>query len=294
MMKVFVSGASGLVGSNVLKHFQQQQINVVGSYFSYATEGCVYYNTLQPNHSDNFDITSFAPNVIVHCGAMTHVDACETEPQESYDKTVQSTKNLLEIAKHCNAKLVYIGTDYVFDGSAGPYLETDAVHPLSTYAAHKLEAEQLVQQHSSANLVLRITNVYGDEQRNKNFIARIIQQAQAHQPLTLKLPYDQYATPVCAWDVARAMLLLLQDNKCGIYHIASTDWMNRVDLALTVLKYFPKAQYDLLPCSTAELAQAAARPLRGGLHKIKFSSEYKEFRFTTVDEYVSAQAAQHI
>ncbi|MFM2385644.1 MAG: hypothetical protein RL660_401 [Bacteroidota bacterium] len=291
-MKVFVSGASGLVGGNVLKHFKQQGIDVVGSYFSYAVEGCVYYNTLEPQHPDNFKLDEFAPTVIVHCGAMTHVDACETEVQDSYNKTVQSTINLLQLATKYNAKLVYIGTDYVFDGAAGPYLETDAVNPLSVYAKHKLEAEQLVLQHSKDNLVLRITNVYGDEVRNKNFVARIIEQALNKQAINLKLPADQYATPVCAFDVARAMLLLLQDGKSGVYHIASTDWMNRVDLALTVLKYFPNAQYNLQALHTAELQQPAARPLRGGLHKIKFSEQYNTFRFTTVDEYVSAKVQQ--
>jgi dTDP-4-dehydrorhamnose reductase len=291
-MRVFVSGASGLVGGNVLDHFIKQGINAVGSYFTYPTKGTVYFNTLEPNHKDNFDVLAFAPTVIVHCGAMTHVDACEVSPQESYAKTVQSTKNLIAIADQCDARLVYVGTDYVFDGVAGPYIETDDVNPLSTYAKHKLEAEDIVRLHSTENLVLRITNVYGNELRNKNFVARIIQQAIAQEKLMLKLPYDQYATPVCAWDVARALLLLLQDNKHGLYHIASTDWMNRVDLALTVLKYFPDAEFDLRAVSTAELVQAAARPLRGGLHKIKFSTEYKEFRFTTVDEFVAAKAAE--
>jgi dTDP-4-dehydrorhamnose reductase len=293
-MKIFISGASGLVGSNCLRHFVQQGIECKGSYFSYAIEGLHYFNTLDLNDALNFDIENFAPNIIVHCGAMTHVDACETEEQRSYNETVLSTKNLLDIAKKINAKLVYIGTDYVFDGKAGPYLEDDAVNPLSTYAAHKLEAEQLVVLDNPMHLVLRITNVYGDEVRNKNFVARIIQQVQEGKKLSLKLPHDQYATPVCAWDVARAMLLLLQDNEQGIYHIASTDWMNRVDLALNVLKHFPEAQYELLPVSTAELQQAAARPLRGGLHKIKFSAKYKDFRFTTVDEYVANKIATKV
>jgi dTDP-4-dehydrorhamnose reductase len=292
-MKIFISGASGLVGGNCLKHFAQQGIDCKGSYFTYAIDGLHYFNTLDLHDAKNFDIEHFAPDVIVHCGAMTHVDACETEQQRSYNETVLSTINLLSIADKINAKLVYIGTDYVFDGKYGPYLENDVVNPLSVYAAHKLEAEQLVIKDNPKHLVLRITNVYGDEVRNKNFIARIIQQVQEGKELTLKLPEDQYATPVCAWDVARAMLLLLQDDEQGIYHIASTDWMNRVDLALNILKHFPEAKYQLLPISTADLQQPAARPLRGGLHKIKFSTKYKDFRFTTVDEYVANKKLQH-
>lgn len=285
-MKVFIAGASGLVGSNCLKHFTEQGWDVRGSYFSYEVPGTVFYNTLDIQDANNFDVVSWKPDVIVHCGAMTHVDKCQTEPDESYKQTVQSTINLLAVAKQCGAKFVYISTDYVFDGVDGPYKETAPVNPLSVYARHKLEAEQLSLSELEHTLVLRVTNVYGDEARGKNFIARIIDQCKNNQKLTLKLPYDQYATPANAWDIARAMYLLLRDKKEGIYHIGSTDYLNRVELALRVLKYFPNAEYDLLPMSTSELNQPAARPLLGGFITLKFSSEYPTFLYSNVDDYM--------
>ncbi len=288
-MKIFISGASGLVGGNCLKHFKEQGADVIGTYYSFSVDGLYAYDTLNIDAPNNFDIYSYKPNVIVHCGAMTHVDACETEIEESYNKTVQSTLNLITIAQKLNAKIVYLSTDYVFDGANGPYSENDATNALSVYAKHKLEAEEAVLKDSDNHLVLRITNVYGDEIRNKNFIARIVEQCQQNKELILKLPADQYATPVNAYDVARAMYLLLLDNKSGVYHIASTDWMNRVDLALNVLKHFKNAQYKLEPLSTVDLNQPALRPLRGGLHKIKFSKEYPTFRFSTIDEYVASK-----
>jgi len=288
-MKVFIAGASGLVGSNCMKHFTQQGWEVKGSYFSYKTEGAVYYNTLEPEHEDNFDVVSFNPDVIVHCGALTHVDYCETHEEESYQKTVQSTINLIALAKKCDARFVYISTDYVFDGKNGPYREDVPVNPLSTYARHKLEGETRALNEIENTLVLRITNVYGDEERGKNFIARIIDQCKNNQTLTLKLPYDQYATPCNAWDIARAMFVLLRDKKKGIYHICGTDFMNRVELALCVLKYFPDAEYDLIPISTAALSQPAKRPLIGGFVKKKFSDEYPDFLFSNVDDYVKSK-----
>jgi dTDP-4-dehydrorhamnose reductase len=228
----------------------------------------------------------------VHCGAMTHVDACETAEQESYDKTVQSTLNLIELSAKLNAKLVYLSTDYVFDGNAGPYAEDAPTNPLSIYAKHKLQAEQAVLDANKNNLVLRITNVYGKEARNKNFVSRIIEQCQNKQTLTLNLPQDQYATPVNALDVARAMYVLLQDNQSGIFHIASTDWMNRIELASTVLKYFPDADYTMKGILTKDLNQPAARPLLGGLLKTKFSSLYPDFIFSNVDDFVREQTSK--
>jgi dTDP-4-dehydrorhamnose reductase len=285
-MKVFISGASGLVGSNCLKHFKEQGWETIGSYFSFETDDTVFYDTLNPDHYMNFDIVDFKPDVIVHCGALTHVDYCETHEQESYEKTVQSTINLIAVAKECNARMVYISTDYVFDGTDGPYTEDGKINPLSVYARHKLEAEQKVLAEIENALVLRVTNVYGDELRGKNFVARIIDQCKNKQKLTLKLPYDQYASPASAWDIARAMFLLLRDGKKGVYNIGGTDYLNRVELALRVLGYFPGAEYDLIPMTTTELNQPAARPLLGGFVKAKFSSEYPEFLFGNIDSYL--------
>lgn len=285
-MKIFVSGASGLIGSNCLKHFYEEGHEVIGTYFSYPTQNTSYFNTLDSSDLDNYDVHTFKPDVIVHCGALTHVDYCEFNVDESFQKTVTSTKTLIDLAQILNAKLVFISTDYVFDGNDGPYSEEENVHPLSVYAKHKLKAEQLVLETLPNSLVLRVTNVYGHEARNKNFIARIVDQCQQGIQLNLTLPKDQYATPVNAWDVARAMLKLLEDNHQGIFHIASTDWMNRVELALHVLKYFPNATYNLKAVTTAEMNQPAPRPLRGGLLKHKFSNLYPEFLFGNVDMYL--------
>ncbi len=288
-MNVFISGASGLLGGNCLQYFTQKGINAVGSHFSYATTDTVYFNTLDIQNSENFDVVNFNPDVIVHCGALTHVDYCESNIEESYTKTVQSTINLLELAKSCNAKFVFISTDYIFDGQNGPYKETDSSNPLSVYGKHKLEAEQLVAASGLPYLTLRVTNVYGDEIRNKNFIARIIEQCQNNQKLTLKLPYDQFASPTNAMDIAKAMYELLMHNKEGVYHICSSDFMNRVELALKVLQYFPGATYDLIPIDTASLNQPAARPLLGGFVKAKFAQEFPEFSFTSVDNYLQSK-----
>ena len=186
---------------------------------------------------------------------------------------------------------VYISTDYVFDGTQGPYLEDAPVNALSVYGKHKLEAETLALTELQETLVLRVTNVYGNELRGKNFVARIIEQCKEGKKLTLKLPYDQFANPTNAWDIARAMFLLLRDGKSGVYHIGGSDYMNRVELALRVLSYFPDAEYELIPTNTAEMQQPAARPLLGGFVKLKFATAYPEFLFNTVDGYLQSQTS---
>lgn len=291
-MKVFIVGASGLVGSNCLRHFQSQGWELRGSYRSYPQEGLVFFDSLTPDHPDNFNIQAWSPDVIVHCGALTHVDYCESNPDESYTQTVTSTHNLVALANSCHARFVYLSTDYVFDGAHGPYLEDASVAPLNVYGKHKLEAEQFVVKEALQPLVLRVTNVYGSEARGKNFVARIIAQCKEGTPLTLRLPYDQYANPTNAADIARAIFLLLRDGHDGIFHIGGTDYMNRVSLALRVLKYFPNAGYTLTPCSTEELKQAALRPLLGGFISKKFLDLYPDFLYSTVDDFMQAIEAK--
>jgi dTDP-4-dehydrorhamnose reductase len=286
--RILIIGASGLVGSNCLNWFRQQEgFTAEGTYFSYAAPGTYYYDTLNPENKENYDVAAFRPTHILHAGALTHVDYCEQHPEESYEKTVVSTKNVIALAKQQHAAIIYVSTDYVFNGESGPYVETDKVDPISVYARHKLEAEQLVQASGLSYIIIRITNVYGDELRNKNFVARLVQAAGSNEKLHLKLPYDQYATPANAADIAKALHLLIRDGKTGIYHIASTDYLNRVQLAEKVLRHAGRGEITYEVLDTATLQQPAKRPLNGGLLSHKFLKEYPEFYFSSVDEYLA-------
>ncbi len=285
-MKVLICGASGLIGSNCMQVFRQGGQEVLGTYFSFPVEGLIQLDTLDLDSTDLSAVEDFIPEVIIHCGALTHVDYCEDHVEESYQKTVQSTLNLLELAQKYQSKFVFLSTDYVFDGEAGPYVETDAPQPLSVYGKHKLEAERAVQKSGLSYIIARVTNVYGDEIRDKNFVSRIVKKATQGKTLQLKLPKDQYATPTNANDIARALQQLLLDAHEGVYHLSGLEYMNRVDLALEVLSHFPEVSYELLPISTASLQQKAPRPLRAGLLRLKFSDLYPEFRWTTVSRYV--------
>ncbi|MGB0403927.1 MAG: SDR family oxidoreductase [Salibacteraceae bacterium] len=285
-MKVFISGASGLVGGNCYRYFKEKGMDVVGSHFKFPLEHTVPFDTLDLNNTENFDLEAFSPDYIIHCGALTWVDYCEDHQDESYSKTVQSTKNLLTIAEKTGAKLIYISTDYVFDGKNGPYSETDDVNPVNIYGEHKLEGERLTLSSNPENLSIRITNVYGTEARNKNFVMRLVDNIGKGEEMELKLPFDQYATPINAHDIARALYHLIEDKKSGIYNIASTDYVNRIQLAQRVLNYFPNHKVNIVPVSTKEFNPPADRPLLGGLKTDKFLSEYPMFKFTNVDDFL--------
>lgn len=287
-MNILVIGGSGLVGSNCLKYFEKQKdVNVLGTYYSYKTDDTVFFDTLESNNPKNFDLESFHPDLIMHCGALTHVDYCEANEEESYAKTVLSTFNVTSLCECFKARMIYVSSDYVFDGENGPYDEKAKVNPISIYGRHKLEAEQIVLEQVPNSIVIRITNVYGDEERKKNFIIRIVDKILNEESMELKLPVDQYATPVNAYDVARTLYLLARDKKSGIYNIASEDYLNRVELVEKIISHFPKNKISFESVTTEELKQAAPRPLKGGLINEKFKREYPEFVFTSVDDYLN-------
>jgi len=291
-MRILILGASGLVGGNCLKYFNEiPGVEAVGTYFSFEAPGTHYYDTLNPENPENFDVSGFKPTHILHAGALTHVDYCEEHPEESYRQTVESTKNAVKLANKFGASIIYISTDYVFDGKNGPYDENADINPLSIYAKHKWEAEEYIRNHTEYNLILRITNVYGDEIRNKNFVSRLMNVAAKKENLELKLPTDQYATPINAHDVAKAIYLLLKDNKTGVYHLASTDYLNRVQLAQKVLSYYPGHNVKIEAIETKALNQPAPRPLQGGLKAHKFLEEYPFFSFGSVDNYMASRKA---
>ena len=119
-MKVLISGASGLVGGNCMQEFKSQtNWEVVGTYFSYRAKDTVYFDTLHPENKDSFDVVGFNPDVIVHCGALTFVDYCEDHEEESFQKTINSTQSIIDLCQKVNAKMVFISTDYIFDGKEG-------------------------------------------------------------------------------------------------------------------------------------------------------------------------------
>lgn len=100
MKNIFIVGASGLVGSNCQKYFMQHGHTVLGSHFSFPTANTVFFDTLNLDNPDNTNLDIFQPDIIVHCGALTHVDYCEDHVDESYEKTVLSTIHCIALAKN--------------------------------------------------------------------------------------------------------------------------------------------------------------------------------------------------
>lgn len=279
-----------MIGSNCLEYLSQNNnLRLIGTHFTYPTEASIFFNTIKLDDSVNNTVMEFEPDTIIHCGALTHVDYCESHPDESYLNNVQAVNSIIELADRAGSRIVFMSTDYVFGGSGDfvQYREEDNYNPLSVYGKHKLISENLIKEKCKSYLILRFTNVYGQEYRQKSFINRLLLDLKSGRHSFQKFPSDQYGTPINAMDIARIISMMIDDDKSGIYHLAGNETFSRFELAKLVHSKFNSEEIRILPELTGNLNQIAARPLNSVLDSSKFRQEYPDFIFSSVEDYLN-------
>jgi dTDP-4-dehydrorhamnose reductase len=208
-------------------------------------------------------LAELQPAVIYLPAALANVDYCESHPEVGYAVNVVGLRHVVEMANEVGAKLTYFSTDYVFDGKAGPYDETDPANPICEYGRQKLIAEHYVATQAEKALILRTTVVYGWERQGKNFIYRLLKTLRAGQ--VLKVPEDQIGSPTYAPNLAHASVELATSDATGIFHVAGPELANRLEFAREAAQVFGLPSALIQGVSTSELAQGAPRPLNAGM-----------------------------
>ncbi|MGP0587922.1 dTDP-4-dehydrorhamnose reductase [Paenibacillus timonensis] len=253
-MRVLVTGASGQLGMDVVRLFEQSGHQVL------------------PCDRDTLDITNgemclakvteFKPDVVVHCAAYTAVDQAESDVDAAYAVNAVGTRNMVLAAEQVKAKFCYVSTDYVFDGTAAsPYQEYDNTNPQSVYGKSKRAGEVLVQSLSSAFFIVRTSWVYG--LHGQNFVNTMLKLGQ-EKPL-LSVVNDQKGSPTYTVDLAAFLMELIQTEKYGIYHASNSGECTWYEFAQVI---FEEAR-DILgqnyltqvkPCTTGDFPRPAPRP----------------------------------
>ena len=196
------------------------------------------------------------PAVILHAAAYTHVDAAESNPASAYRINALGTKNVARAAREFGARLVYISTDYVFDGeSERPYKEFDPVRPLNVYGHSKLIGESYAAALCPDGLVLRTSWLYGAG--GENFVSTIIRLA-ASEP-ELKIVDDQEGTPTWTKELVRQIDLLLERDACGLYHVTGSGACTWYEFAREILRLHG-VETPVVPVPTSAFERPAKRP----------------------------------
>lgn len=217
-------------------------------------------------------VTEHSITTIVNAAALTNVDLCEEKRDVAWQVNVHMVEQLVQICRIHGIKFVQYSTDYVFDGSAGPYAEIDLPKPINYYGKTKLAAENIIKSSGIDYLILRTNVVFSPEYTNTpDFVQWVLRNLSEKN--SIRITTGQWCTPTLASSLANTTVRALTLKKTGLYHISGFDYMNRYDLAVSVATSFKYPSDLIIPIDPGELQQKAQRPERAGLINYKVEAE---------------------
>ena len=279
-MKVFVTGVAGQLGHDVMNELAKRGYEGVGSdiapEYSGAADGSpvttMPYVSLDITDSAAVEaaLTEICPDVVIHCAAWTAVDAAEDEENQAKVRAINAggTENIARVCKAIDAKMMYISTDYVFNGQGTEPWTADCTDyaPLSVYGQTKLDGENAVRETLEKHFIVRIAWVFGVN--GKNFIRTMLNVGKKYD--TVRVVNDQIGTPTYTLDLSRLLVDMAETEKYGCYH--ATNEGGYISWYDFTCESFRQAGYEtkVVPVTTAEYGLSkAARPFNSRLDKSK-------------------------
>lgn len=268
--RILLIGGYGLAGCNLRRVYTGLGYDVrVTARKPIAGDSYCYRADLTDTLSVKRVIDAFDPGLTILSAAMTNVDLCEDQRDLAYAVNVKAPREIAGFCRDAKSKIVYLSTDYIFDGKDGPYAEESVPNPVSYYGWTKCEGERFVSAEAGDPLVIRTTVVYGFETAQKNFVYGLIRSLR--QGDTRSVPVDQVGTPTYAYDMARKIERLTARGSTGVFNVAGADLIDRYEFSRKICRVFGLDFSLVKPVSTDQLGQKAVRPLKAGLITDKVS-----------------------
>jgi dTDP-4-dehydrorhamnose reductase len=254
-MKVLVTGANGQLGFDVIKRLDSEGIDYLGT------------------DRESLDITSkeqvkrvirdYNPNVVIHCAAYTAVDKAEDERELCHAVNVLGTSYIAEACNEIDAKMIYISTDYVFDGEGEkPFEVTDKPNPINYYGQTKYEGELEVQRFLDKYFIVRISWVFGSN--GNNFVKTMLRLGKEREEISIVA--DQIGSPTYTYDLAKLLVEMIQTDKYGIYHATNEGYCSWYEFACEIFKQ-AGVVVKVNPIKTEDYPTKARRPKNSRLYK---------------------------
>ena len=270
LRRALVIGASGLVGGALVRVLERSGVAVVAAGHSRVAAGAVTLDVADAKSAERALADAKPDVVFLAVNVPGGVDRCEEHADQAYAVNVEGTRHVASACARHGATLVYYSTDYVFDGTSGPYAEEAAPNPVSVYGRTKLEAEQVVQQLAPRSLIVRTTAVYGWDRASRNFAMQVWERLGAGE--RLRAPDDQRCNPTLAEYLAEASLRLVQERVTSVVNVVGKDRVSRAELGRQLARAMALDPALIAPVPTSELGQKAPRPLQGGLRTEKLTT----------------------
>ena len=269
-MKALVMGANGLVGSRVMKLLG----NAVGTCHRRPQNGLLKLDITDAEGAGKL-ISRFSPEVIFHCANLAGgVNFCQSNPKAATDFHLNATKTIGNACSANKATMVFISTDYVFDGKKASYKEEDETNPLNLYGKLKLAAEEWVKANVAKYMIVRTTNIYGwdPETVTPNYVMGLYRALSSGKPFNA--PSFLWGNPTYAGDLAGAAVELCMKKAFGVYHVVGRSYVNRFEWATracevfgldkTLVKEIKKPPPGIVP-----------RPMKSRLDAGKFTNSFE-------------------
>jgi len=273
-LKFLVTGSAGLVGQQVVK------------YLSKSNQVFSCYNESKPEYGDsvkmdlkNYEmissvLTEIKPDVVIHLGAMTGVDLCEKEKTSASEINTKATEIIAKECSKLNSFLVYVSTDYVFDGNFGMYKEDDVANPLGFYGKSKLEGEKAVQNFSTNWCIARTSTPFGLHPTKKSFPMWVIENLQKQKQIDVLI--DQFTSPTYIPNLSRMLIEISERRITGIIHTAGASKISRYQMASIVSDKLNLDGTLLKQISMNKMKWVAQRPKDSSLDVSRASSILNE------------------
>lgn len=252
---ILVTGVNGQLGYDVVKILKERNIEYAG----------IHRNKLDITDADAVDkyIVDLKPECVIHCAAYTAVDKAEDDIQLCTKTNVYGTKNIAKACKKINSKMIYISTDYVFDGLGNHPFEIDGnIKPLSVYGKTKYEGELIVKEYLEKYFIVRISWVFGIN--GNNFVKTMLRLGKQNE--SLNVVCDQIGSPTYTADLAPLLCDMALSDKYGIYHATNEGYCSWAEFAEEIMKK-AHIQCKINYISTSDYPTKAARPLNSRMSK---------------------------
>jgi len=274
-VRILITGASGMLGKALIFE-NKADYSLYGTYLSTnldIKEVTLLRIDICDKNSFSEVISKIVPDIIIHTAALTNVDLCEKEKEAAYKINVVGTENVVESAKKVNAKLIYISTDFVFDGKNGNYTEEDTPNPINYYGITKLKGEEISLTYKNS-LIIR-TSIFGlNPLGSKPGIEGIIEDVKRGKKIYV--PVDNFYSPISVNSLAKIIYYLMENNASGVYHIGSRERISRFDFFNLLFKIYGLPHDHLLQISFEEYLKEkyALRPQDVSLRSSKIVSDF--------------------
>jgi dTDP-4-dehydrorhamnose reductase len=287
--RICVVGANGMLGQRLVEAFlQSDEIQLLTCsveprpFFDNTDYVCCDLTKRENIKNIMFE---FYPDFIINAAAFTNVDLSEIERETAWKVNVKGVEYLAEASRVLDAQLIHISSDYIFDGTKGPYSEKDKPNPLGYYGRTKLASENALKISGAVHTILRTNVLYGMAKNSRpDFVRWVVSQLKNRKEI--RIVTDQYNNPTFTDDMVQAILKIIEFRRQGTYNIGGRDFISRYEFARVIAEYFNLDLSLITPITTDELNQTAKRPLKSGLITLKAQSEIG-YRPHSIDETLS-------